>query len=42
MVPTDLILAAFEEVERGVGDDDAASPLADLQRRSRAPASAGA
>jgi uncharacterized protein len=42
MVPTDLILAAFEQVERGVEQDGAASLLADLERRSREPAPAGA
>jgi uncharacterized protein len=42
MVPTDLILAAFEQVQRGVEDDDAAGLFADLKRRSRARASAGA
>jgi uncharacterized protein len=42
MVPTDLILAAFEQVERGVEHDGAASLLADLRRRSGEPAPAGA
>jgi uncharacterized protein len=42
MVPTDLILAAFEQVQRGVEKDDAAALLADLKRRSRGLASAGA
>jgi uncharacterized protein len=41
MVPTDLILAAFEQVERGVEHDGAASLLADLERRSRELAPAG-
>jgi uncharacterized protein len=41
MVPTDLILAAFEQVERGVDHDGAASLLADLERRSRELAPAG-
>ena len=41
-VPTDLILAAFEQVERGVDNDDAAALLADLKRRSRGLASEGA
>jgi uncharacterized protein len=35
MVPTDLILAAFEQLERGVEYDGAAGLLADLTRRSR-------
>jgi len=42
IVPTDLILAAFEQVERGVEHDDAAALLADLRRRGRELASAGA
>ncbi len=42
MVPTDLILAAFEQVERGVEHDDAAALLADLKRRSRELAGGGA
>jgi uncharacterized protein len=42
MVPTDLILAAFEQVQRGVENDGAAGLLADLERRSREVALAGA
>jgi hypothetical protein len=42
MVPTDLILAAFEQVERGVDNDDAAALLADLKRRGGELAGAGA
>ena len=42
MVPTDLILAAFEQVQSGVEHDGAARLLADLKRRSRELALAGA
>ena len=42
MVPTDLILAAFDQVERGVVHDGAAGLLADLKRRSSEGTLAGA
>ena len=42
MVPTDLILAAFEQVQSGVENDGAAGLLADLERRGRDLAPAGA